>query len=86
MAPVVEFTAAEDGKHVRMSAQPAGSRGVRGGEQVEILYERKKVFGLETWNIFIVKDGSSRPYGVYTVVGAILMVIALGLAAAAVII
>ena len=86
MAPVVEFTAVEDGKHVRMPAQSAGSRGVHGGDQVEILYERKKGFGLETWNIFIIQDGSSRPFGIYAIVGAILIVIALGLAVAAIVV
>lgn len=86
MAPVVEFTAVEDGKHVRMSAQSAGSRGVHGGDQVEILYERKKVFGLETWNIFIVQDSSRRPFGIYTIVGTIMIVAALGLAIAAIVV
>lgn len=84
MAPVVEFTAVEDGKPMRKRAQVLGTRQVEGGDEVEILYQRKKVFGLESWNIFIIKDAGSRPYGMYAIVGYVLLVIALILAAAAV--
>jgi len=83
MAPIVEFTA-QDGSLVRKRAQSAGTRGVQGGDTVNILYERKKVFGLKTWNIFIVKDENSRPFRIYGIVGLVCGLLALALAAGAI--
>jgi len=85
-APVVEFTAREDGKIVRKPAQPGAARHVKTGDTVDILYQRKKVFGLDSWNIFIVTDAGSRPYGIYAIFGWILLVLAIILAAAAVVV
>ncbi|MBR2942553.1 MAG: hypothetical protein IKB82_04055 [Clostridia bacterium] len=83
-APVVEFTAKEDGKLVRKPAQPAAARHVQRGDTVDILYQRKKVFGLDSWNIFIIRDALSKPFGIYAVFGWILLVLALILGAAAI--
>ena len=52
------------------------------GDEVAILYTRKKRFGLVFWNIFVERDSQAKPYRVYTFYGVILGMIALGLAAA----
>ena len=48
------------------------------GDEVAILYTRKKRFGLVFWNIFVERDSQAKPYRVYTFYGVILGMIALG--------
>ncbi|MGN0996884.1 MAG: hypothetical protein ACI4PG_08230 [Candidatus Ventricola sp.] len=85
LVPIVSF-ADTDGNPVEKRAQRMGALGVETGDEVEILYTKKKVFGLNAWNIFIVKDSQSRPYRLYTVLGAVFGVIAAGLAAAGILV
>lgn len=85
LVPIVEFQD-ENGQVVRKKAQRFGALGVSEGEEVEILYSRKKVLGIDAWNIFVAKNPQARPYRLYTVAGVITAVIAVGLAAAGVIV
>jgi len=84
LVPFVEFYD-EDNRLVQKRAQRYGARGVKEGDEVQILYTRKKVFGLDAWNIFIMKNPESRPYRLYTVFGVIFGVIAMGFAIAGVV-
>lgn len=81
MVPVVSFVDM-DGNRVIKTAQRVGAHGVSVGDEVAILYTRKKRFGLVFWNIFVERDSQAKPYRVYTFYGVILGMIALGLAAA----
>jgi len=85
LVPIVEFED-ENGETKTRKAQHFGALGVCEGEEVEIVYSRKKVFGMDMWNIFVEKNPQSRPYRLYTVVGVIMGVVAAGLAAAGVIV
>lgn len=85
LVPIVEFQD-ENGQTVRKKAQRFGALGVSEGEKIEILYSRKKVFGMDTWNIFVAKNSQARPYRVYTILGIIFGVIAAGFAAAGVLV
>lgn len=70
MAAVVEF-ADEDGRIVQKKAQQAGSFGVAQGDQVDILYTRKKVLGQDLWNVFIARNAQAHPYRLYRVFGVV---------------
>lgn len=85
MVPIVEFED-EAGQTVRKKAQRFGALGVGEGEEIEILYARKKVFGMDAWNIFVAKNPQARPYRVYTILGAVFGAVAAALAAAGVIV
>jgi len=85
LVPIVEFED-ENGQTFRKKAQRFGAIGVKEGEEIEILYSRKKVFGMDAWNIFVAKNPQSRPYRLYTILGVIFGVIAAGFAAAGVIV
>lgn len=85
LVPIVEFQD-ENGQTVRKKAQRFGALGVSEGEEIEILYSRKKVFGMDMWNIFVAKNPQARPYRVYTILGVIFGVIAAGFAAAGVLV
>lgn len=79
--PIVRFES-EDGETCVKPAQSFGRAASRAstGSQVKIMYARKKVFGGETWNIFITSgENSANPYRVYNVIAAMLGVLALGL-------
>ena len=75
MVPIVEFSD-EFGEIVRQKSQQYGSFGIKSGDSVEILYLRKKVFGLSAWNIFILKKPDSKPYKMYMILGCIMATIA----------
>lgn len=82
LVPQVEFTT-PDGTQQRTWAQSYGrwaaAAGV--GDEVEILYTQKKVFGKNTWNLFIVGPGETiHPYRGYVLLA--LLFAALGAAAA----
>lgn len=85
LVPILTFVD-EEGKRVQKRAQRIGALGVETGEEVEILYTRKKVFGLDSWNIFIVKSPKSRPYRLYTNISIVFGVIAIGLAVAGILV
>lgn len=85
LVPIVEFFD-EEGNLVRKQAQRYGSLGVKEGDEVKILYTRKKVFGLNAWNIFVMKKPDAKPYRLYKIVGVICAVIAAALAAAGVVV
>ena len=85
LVPIVEFVD-EQGELVRKQAQRYGSFGVAEGDEVEILYTKKKVLGLNAWNIFVAKTPQARPFRLYAVTGAILAAVAAGLAAAGIVI
>ena len=85
LVPIVQFLD-EDGNSVKKQAQRFGALGIKEGDEVEILYTRKKVLGLNAWNIFVVKTADARPYKLYTVAGIICSAVALILAAAGVIV
>ena len=78
--PLVEFTD-EAGNLVCHAVQRHGMRGVKAGQEVDVLYTHKKVLGMDAWNIFIVKNGCS-PFRAYRFAGS--MMLALGSAFAAV--
>lgn len=85
LVPIVEFED-ENGETKTKKAQRFGALGICEGEEVEIVYSRKKVFGMDAWNIFVEKNPQSRPYRLYTIVGVIMGVVAVGLATAGVIV
>ena len=78
LVPQVEFTTPE-GTVQRTWAQSYGrwaaAAGV--GDEVEILYTRKKVFGTSTWNLFIVGPGETiHPYRGYVLLALLFAVLA----------
>lgn len=81
LVPILSFVDAE-GKNAQKRAQRVGALDVEIGEKVNILYTRKKVFGLDSWNIFVVKNSKSRPYHLYTIMSIVFGAIAVGLAVA----
>ena len=85
LVPIVEFQD-ENGQSVRKKAQRFGALGVSEGEEIEIVYSRKKVFGMDMWNIFVMKDPLAKPYRLYTIMGVVMGVIAAGLGLAGIIV
>lgn len=85
LVPIVEFQD-ETGETIRKQAQRFGALGVQEGEEVEILYTRKKVFGMSAWNIFVARQPDASPFRLYTVMGVICGVIAAALAAAGIVV
>jgi hypothetical protein len=83
--PIVEI-ADQDGKLSRHKARAANVRVLSPllGQEVEVQYTKKKVFGLDVWNIQIITGqqsvDSSGGYGLFTVV---LCVLAIGFLIAA---
>ncbi|MBP3522979.1 MAG: hypothetical protein J6M56_05350 [Clostridia bacterium] len=85
LVPIVSFEDAE-GNLIKKRAQRIGALGVETGDEVEILYTKKKVFGLDAWNIFIVKNPDSNPYFLYTIMAIICGAAAMVLAVAGILI
>lgn len=85
LSPVVEFVD-KDGVKQSRQANRAGTWNAQAGDEVSILYTKRKVLGMDAWNIFVAADEDARPYRSYTIAGVILSVIAVGLAAAGIII
>lgn len=84
LVPQVEFTA-QDGTTQRTWAQSFGrwaaAAGV--GDEVEILYTQKKVFGKRTWNLFIVGPGETiHPYRGFALIAVLFAALAAAAAAA----
>jgi len=82
--PLVEF-ADETGEQVCRAAQRLGARGVKAGQEVDVLYTHKKVLGIDAWNVFLVREGRS-PFVIYRLAGFLLLALGVGFAAAAMLI
>lgn len=82
LVPYVRF-ADEQGNEVHVRAQRRGTRGLEVGDEVSIIYSQKKVFGQKVWNVFVLKDGNAKPYGLYTAIGAVLAALAAAMLAGA---
>lgn len=82
-AVYVRFTD-DVGRQVHARAQRRDTRGLRVGDRVTIAYTRGEAFGQEMWNIFVLRNRTSRLYLRYTGAGiALAAAVAVLLAAGA---
>lgn len=77
--PLVRFVPEGETEALTLPAQSAGTAADKAseGDRVQIMYTKKKVFGKDLWNIFIVSDGiRARPYRAYDIISGVLAAVA----------